>query len=175
MTDEPQKKIRLHLRDPKEFESAAETILGEKFHEARARHRAAEERERHPAIGQTMKDGSIHIGTRTETKAQVFATPKNADIHMKFNEAAKYVQKLNAQKHLGHNDWRLPTLEELLLLADGARNGVVPAISSSYWSGMKSRSGRDMAIRWNVWKRKGVTESIHKKFPVRAVRTGPIS
>jgi hypothetical protein len=107
------KKIKLHLRDPKEFEAAAEATLGEKFREARARQRAEEERERNPEIGQTMKDGSAFAGVNEKQGTKLFAAPAAAPRIMNFNAAAKYAHKMNAQKYLGYNNWRVPSILEL--------------------------------------------------------------
>ncbi len=61
-----------------------------------------------------------------------------------FTKAQSLVDELNAQKHGGHADWRMPTVEELFCLADRTRSS--PAIDADafpdtesdwYWSGTK--------------------------------------
>jgi Protein of unknown function (DUF1566) len=55
-----------------------------------------------------------------------------------FNEAANYAAKLNREKYLGHDDWRVPTKGELNVLfhnhaaIGGFETGLVPA--EWYWS-----------------------------------------
>jgi hypothetical protein len=72
----------------------------------------------------------------------MYTTPADAPLTYTFNEAANYAEQLNAQKYLGHDDWRVPTKGELAVLfrnraAIGGFNvsGEVPAgwyCSASY-------------------------------------------
>lgn len=63
-------------------------------------------------IGSGMPDGSIAAGI-AEDGMQLFAAPQDAPALMNYKDAAGYVQKLNEEKSFGHDDWRIPTREEL--------------------------------------------------------------
>jgi hypothetical protein len=94
-------------------------------------------------IGDVMKDGSIFAGISPDTGKQMFAMPTDAGITMTFNDAAKYAKKLNSDKTLGHDDWRVPTQAELNVLFQNREKGalkgtfnVTGSFSSGwYWSG----------------------------------------
>jgi hypothetical protein len=69
-----------------------------------------------PEIGDAMDDGTIFAGISPDTHQLLYATPADAPLTYTFNEAADYARLLNAQKFLGHDDWRVPTKGELNLL-----------------------------------------------------------
>lgn len=88
-------------------------------------------------IGDQMEDGTILAGNH-EGKL-LYTMPEDAPLTCTFNQAAEYARQLNAQKYLGHDDWRVPTSGELDVLfnnrtAIGGFNetGLVPA--GWYWS-----------------------------------------
>ena len=60
-----------------------------------------------------MPDGTIFTGLSPDTGKPMYATPQDAGITMNFNQAAAYVDELNKTKAYGHDDWRLPSKEEL--------------------------------------------------------------
>jgi Protein of unknown function (DUF1566) len=89
-----------------------------------------------PAPGDTMPDRTIFAGISPDTDKPMYATPADAPLTMKFNEAKGYAAKLEAH---GHKDWRVPTKAELNVLfnnraAIGGFNvsGSYPA--GWYWS-----------------------------------------
>ncbi len=53
-----------------------------------------------------------------------------------FKQAKAHIEQLNAEKHGGHADWRLPTVEELFCLAD--RSKYSPAIDTAAFPDTKS-------------------------------------
>ena len=60
-----------------------------------------------------ISDGTIFTGLSPDTGKPLYATPQDAGITMDFNQAAAYVDELNKTKAYGHDDWRLPSKEEL--------------------------------------------------------------
>ena len=46
----------------------------------------------------------------------MYTTPADEALSYTFNDAADRAKELNAQKHLGYDDWRVPTKSELNLL-----------------------------------------------------------
>jgi hypothetical protein len=101
-------------------------------------------------VGAKMADGSVFAGLTTDSKQQIFAMPTDLDITMTFNDAAKSVEKLNANKFLGHSDWQIPTLENLYVLQknqnEGALKGTFKTAAANrsvypvwYWSSSQDR------------------------------------
>src|SRR5258706_11342423 len=87
-------------------------------------------------IGDRMEDGTIYAGISPDTVKPMYATPKDAPLTYTFNEAQKYAKKLDAH---GHQDWRVPTKEELNVLFNNRAaiggfsvTGSLPA--GWYWS-----------------------------------------
>lgn len=69
-----------------------------------------------------------------------------------YAEAEKYVAELNAKKHCGFDDWRLPTRVELLTLGDDTR--YAPAIDTDAFPGTPSEwfwTGTDYAGDKNMY------------------------
>jgi hypothetical protein len=64
-------------------------------------------------IGSKMQNGTIYAGNSPDTGKPMYAMPADASVTYAFNEAQKYAQTLNACKEHGHNDWRVPTKNEL--------------------------------------------------------------
>jgi hypothetical protein len=91
---------------------------------------------REPEIGDQMPDGTLYAGVSPDTGKAMYATPADAPLAYAFNEARQYAEKLDA---CGHQDWRVPTKDELNVLfnnraAIGRFNvtGLYPA--GWYWS-----------------------------------------
>jgi hypothetical protein len=68
------------------------------------------------SIGDKMPAGTVYAGISPETGKSMYATPADAPLTMKFNAAKDYPQGLNAQKAHGHEDWQVPTKNELNVL-----------------------------------------------------------
>ena len=92
--------------------------------------------------GDKMQDGSICAGVSPDTGKQMFAMPADAGLTMAFNRAEQYAKKLNAEKSLGHDDWRVPTKAELDTLSWNREKGALKGTfntgsdaSGWYWSG----------------------------------------
>jgi hypothetical protein len=67
-------------------------------------------------IGERTADGTVFAGLSPGTGKPMFAAPQDAPLTYEFNDAARYVEQLNAQRFLGHDDWRMPTKGELNVL-----------------------------------------------------------
>ena len=104
-----------------------------------------------------MPDGSIFAGFTADGKQQIYAMPQDIKTRflkrpaMTFNDAAKNVKKLNANKSLGHDDWQIPSLENLRVLQrnqnKGHLKGTFKTVARSgsaypcwYWSSTEDRS-----------------------------------
>src|ERR1700674_1093403 len=76
-------------------------------------------------IGAKMPDGSLFAGLTTDGKQQIYAMPTDLDVTMTFNDAAKRVEKLNADKFLGHDDWQIPSLDNLRVFYKNQNEGAL--------------------------------------------------
>jgi hypothetical protein len=101
------------------------------------------------APGDKMRSGAIYAGISPETGTGMDTTPADAPLTMTFNEAAAYAKKLNTEKYLGHDDWRVPTKAELNVLFNNRAaiggfdiSGSDPA--GWYWSSSQG-------TRWDAW------------------------
>jgi hypothetical protein len=99
-----------------------------------------------PKVGDKMPDGTIYAGISPDTDKPMYATPADATLTMKFNDAQEYADKLDAH---GHKDWRVPTEDELNVLFNNRAaiggfdlSGSYPA--GWYWSALP---GND----WLAW------------------------
>ena len=123
-----------------------------------------------PAPGDRMPDGTVFAGISPDTNKPIYATPFDASLTMKFNDAQEYAAKLDAH---GHKDWRVPTKAELnVLFNNRAAIGGLDITGSSpagwYWSA--SPNGR-----WVAWCQRlsdGAQYDIYKLYhlSVRPVR-----
>ena len=89
-----------------------------------------------PRPGDRMADGTVCAGISPQSGKPLYAMPSDESIRMSFNEAADFAARLETH---GHNDWRLPTLEELNILfnnraAIGGFNTTGEGSSAWYWS-----------------------------------------
>jgi hypothetical protein len=61
-------------------------------------------------------------GTVTDTATGLMWTQDDSSEGMDWEAALAWVQSMNLQNHLGHNDWRLPNAKELQSIVDYARS-----------------------------------------------------
>jgi len=97
-------------------------------------------------IGAMMPDGSIHAGISPKTKTPMYTTPTDESSFMTWDDANDLAR--NKEAH-GHNDWDLPTPEELnvlfknrLVIGGFNESGTYPA--GWYWS---SAAGAQAGVR----------------------------
>ncbi len=75
-------------------------------------------------VGDKMADGSVLAGFAPDGK-QILAMPADLSVTQTFNDAAKRVEELNAAKALGHDDWIIPTTEQLMVLKQNQNKGAL--------------------------------------------------
>lgn len=90
-------------------------------------------------IGAVAADGSLFAGLSPETNTLLFVMPHSAGVRKTFNEASEYTAELCRARALGHDDWRLPTREELAYIFAIKKDGPLSeAFNTSasvwYWS-----------------------------------------
>jgi hypothetical protein len=69
-----------------------------------------------------------HDGTITDRATRLMWSKEDSKTGMNWEQALAWVQKMNAEKYLGHGDWRLPNAKELQSIVDYAR---APDVTSS--------------------------------------------
>lgn len=136
-------------------------------------------REIGPEVGAVMPDGTIYAGVLL-TGAALYVMPQDVRLKMAWEEATQYAAGVDAH---GHKDWRLPTLNELLVLYksrhEGALRGTFNENASSdgahrYWS-CTERHG-DSSLVCDVaftGGRSGWASKGHYKLSTRPVRAEP--
>jgi hypothetical protein len=99
--------------------------------------------------GDKMPDGTVYAGISPDTGKAMYAAPADAFLTMTFNEAKGYAQGLNTQEAHGHDDWHLPTKNELNVLFNNRAaiggldiSGSLPA--GWYWSATPN-------LKWLAW------------------------
>jgi hypothetical protein len=124
-------------------------------------------------VGDKMPDGTVYAGVSPDTNKPIYAMPADASLTMTFNGAKEYALGLNTQKALGHDDWRLPTKNELNVLfneraAIGGFNVTGSYPAGWYWSAPLN-NGRDA---WCQRFSDGVQDYGHKvnQSSIRLVR-----
>jgi len=75
--------------------------------------------------GTVMKDGSIYAGISPNTGNMMFVMPKDSYLPMTFNQAVGHAEALNRTQSLGHEDWRLPTRNELNVIFKNKEKGAL--------------------------------------------------
>jgi|HubBroStandDraft_6_1064221.scaffolds.fasta_scaffold75891_3 hypothetical protein len=102
-----------------------------------------------PRIGEIMPDGTVYAGISPDTQKPMYAMPADAPLAMTFNEAAEHAKTANSQKTYGHDDWRVPTKNELNVMFNNRAaitgfdlSGSCPA--GWYWSATPYG-------KWNAW------------------------
>jgi len=99
-----------------------------------------------PKIGDKMPDGTIYAGISPDTNKPMYASPADASLAMRFNEAQKYAAQFDAY---GHKDWHVPMKAELnVLFNNRAAIGGFDISGSNpagwYWSASPNN-------KWNAW------------------------
>lgn len=132
--------------------------------------------EAEPPIGVKIADGSIYAGISPDTNKPLYAMPADAPLTYNFNGAQEYAQRQNAAKLKCHDDWRVPTKNELNLLFNnrakiGGFNVRGCSIASWYWSSSQYDG-------WDAWGQRFSVGSQyyygkHSGSSVRLVLTGP--
>jgi hypothetical protein len=122
-------------------------------------------------IGAIMPDRTIYAGISPDTDKPMYATPAVASLTMTFNQATEYVAEFNAH---GHQDWRVPTKNELNVLFNNRAAIGGFDMSGSYPAGWYRSSSSDG--RWYAWDQRfsdGLQVNDLKCIPlsVRLVRT----
>lgn len=131
-------------------------------------------------IGAVMPDGTIYAGISPNTQKPFYCLPIDGPEPMTWTKAGVYTKALDAH---GHQDWRLPTREELLtmhLFKDQIGNFVTEYKSGSatahwYWACTEYRD--DPSLVWNVRFSDGVVLANFKdvcELSVRPVRAEPV-
>jgi hypothetical protein len=112
------RKIRMNFKyySPEAIRAMARSTLQPLIEEQEREAAAQAARWANPEIGDVMPDDSVYAGLSPDTGKQMFAMPKDAGVQMDFNAAAQYAKKLSEEKTLGHDDWRVPTKNELNVL-----------------------------------------------------------
>jgi hypothetical protein len=64
-------------------------------------------------IGDRTPEGTVYAGVSPDTGKPIYVTQTDAPLTMTFNAAKEYAAKLDAH---GHQDWRVPTKDELNVL-----------------------------------------------------------
>jgi hypothetical protein len=64
--------------------------------------------------GDELPDETIYAGT-LDGRA-IYAAPFDSFLEKTFNQAAEFARQMNRETYLGHDDWRVPTKDEMSLL-----------------------------------------------------------
>lgn len=99
--------------------------------------------------GDKMPDGTVYAGISPDTGKKMYAMPADASLTMTFNEAKDHAQTQNMRKAYGHDEWHVPTKNELNLLFNSrAKIGGFDASGSFpsgwYWSASS-------LFKWLAW------------------------
>jgi len=73
-------------------------------------------------IGTVMTDGTVFAGLSPDTGKMLFVMPADAPV-MDYLATTDHMSTLNREKTHGHDDWRLPTLRELLVIFQNKEKG----------------------------------------------------
>jgi len=114
-----------------------------------ARPKAPANTNKAPAPGDKMPDGTVFAGISPDTNKPMYATPTDASLTMKFNEAQEYAAKLDAH---GHKDWRVPTKAELNVLFNNRAAIGGFDISGSFPAGWYRSSSQHKG--WGAWEQR---------------------
>ncbi len=123
--------------------------------------------------GQRMPDGSIFMGTSPSTSKPFVAAPEDMSLTMEWQEAVATAARAS---DLGHGDWRLPTVGELLVMFEHREKGALSKTfnasgedhSNRYWSAEQDGSEFGVAMNGHDGGHGGYFK--HRKCSVRLVR-----
>ena len=134
-------------------------------------------------IGEIAADGTIYAGLTADGKQEIYAMRTDLSMTLTFNDAAKSITQLNANKAFGHDDWEIPSLETLRVLYKHQNEGVLKGAFNTtikgsgsdypgwYWSSTENRD--DSSCVHDVRFSDGYEHWHHKagsRFSVRPVR-----
>ena len=100
----------------------------------------------HFQIGDKMPDGTVYAGVSPDSGKALYAMPADAPLSVTFNGAQKYAETLDAH---GHQDWRVPTKNELNLLFNNLAAVGGFRVSGSYPGGWYWSSSS--YTTWSAW------------------------
>jgi len=130
--------------------------------------------------GDKMPDGSIYIGKSVITGDALYAMAKDAPMTCKWPVAMKYAQ---TSKECGHNDWRVPTEDEMKAISKrrdrGALKGTFNDSSLTserlYWTSQEIFYPGDVhAVTIDVLRSDERWADKFKAVNLRLVRSGPL-
>lgn len=113
--------------------------------------------------GTKMPDGSIYAGSTPDGKYKVFAMPQDLEVTMTFNDAVKAVAKLNSQLALGHDDWKIPSYEALMVVQRSKNEG---SLKGTFNQAAKGEGRFSSQPRWYVSSTEDATYSDFVAFVV---------
>jgi Protein of unknown function (DUF1566) len=124
-------------------------------------------------IGEHMPDGTVYAGISPGTRRPMYTTPTDVPVTLTFNQARRYAKRLNAH---GHQDWHVPTLNELTALFNN--RALIGGFNSGsravlwHWSSSPFDDWDAWAQRFDDGKQNYRSQNQHHSS-VRLVRDGP--
>ncbi len=133
--------------------------------------------------GMRIADGTVYAGLTADGAARMFVLPHDLDMAGSFNAAAKAVAALNARNAYGHDDWRIPSVENLHVLRKNQNAGYLCGTFKSagagyagwYWTA--TLHGKYPGHRRSVWLTRGIESRCHEDYgrlSCRPVRLVPV-
>jgi hypothetical protein len=95
-------------------------------------------------IGAIMTDGTVYAGLSPDTNQPMYTTPRDASLTMTFNQAKIYAAIFGAH---GHQDWRVPTKNELNVLFNN--RAAIGGFDTTGWHWSSSPY-----ILWFAWRQR---------------------